>query len=160
MADLKQERKEAADCLKSTFPPFRILIPTMAKKILHVFELVLTWTNTFPEVEPLLNEDGEYIKGSETKSLVNELQVEYQKSTSLFIYDFLSYDLSKKMFWFDCIAQEVVTMLREKLVVIGGDLVVAKSRVRELEMNLLDDKLSLKKSAETLLESSGFFCTF
>jgi len=42
MADLKQERKEAADCLKSTFPPFRILIPTMAKKILHVFELVLT----------------------------------------------------------------------------------------------------------------------
>ena len=48
-------------------------------------------------------------------------------------------------------------MLREKLVVIGGDLVVAKSRVRELEMNLLDDKLSLKKSAETLLESSGFF---
>jgi len=51
-------------------------------------------------------------------------------------------------------------MLREKLVVIGGDLVVAKSRVRELEMNLLGDKLSLKKSAETLLESSGFFCTF
>lgn len=51
-------------------------------------------------------------------------------------------------------------MLREKLVVVSGDLVMAKSRVKELEMNLLDDKLSLKKSAETLLESSGFFDTF
>jgi hypothetical protein len=50
-------------------------------------------------------------------------------------------------------------MLREKLVAVGGDLVVAKSRVKELEMNLLDDKLSLKKSAETLLGSSGFFGT-
>ncbi|KIM90094.1 hypothetical protein PILCRDRAFT_171861 [Piloderma croceum F 1598] len=98
MVDFKQQRKDAADCLK--------------------------------KVEPLLNEDGEYIKGSETKSLVNELQIEYQKT------------------------QEVVTMLREKLVAVGGDLVVAKSRVRELEMNLLDDKLSLKKSAETLLGSS------
>ena len=48
-------------------------------------------------------------------------------------------------------------MLREKLIAVGGDLVVAKSRVRELEMNLLDDKLSLKKSAETLLGSSEFF---
>jgi len=46
-------------------------------------------------------------------------------------------------------------MLHEKLVVVSGDLVV-KSRVKELEINLLDDKLSLKKTAETFLKSSGF----
>ena len=57
----------------------------------------------------------------------------------------------------DHTAQEVVAMLREKLVVVSGDLVVAKSRVKELEINMLDDKISLKKSAETLLGSSRIF---
>lgn len=54
----------------------------------------------------------------------------------------------------DISAQEVAAILREKLVVAGGDLVTAQSRVRDLEMDLLDDKKSLKKSAQTLLESS------
>lgn len=51
-------------------------------------------------------------------------------------------------------------MLREKLVTASGDLVVAKTRVRELEMDLLEDKMSLKKSTETLLASSKFFFPF
>jgi hypothetical protein len=48
-------------------------------------------------------------------------------------------------------------MLREKLVIVTGDLVTAKGRVRELELNVLDDKKTLKQSAETLLASSTFF---
>lgn len=47
-------------------------------------------------------------------------------------------------------------MLREKLVIVGGDLVIAKGRVRELELNILDDKKTLKHSAEALLASSTF----
>lgn len=51
-------------------------------------------------------------------------------------------------------------MLREKLITAGGDLVEAKSHIRELEMNLLDDKMTLKQSAETLLASSISFFVF
>jgi len=101
----------------------------------------------------LLNEDGEFVKGSETKSLVNELQVECEKSTSILPTASL---LSKSDSITHFTAQEVAAMLREKLVTASGDLVVAKSRVRELEMDLLEDKMSLKRSAETLLASSSF----
>jgi uncharacterized membrane protein len=105
----------------------------------------------------LLNEDGEFVKGSETKSLVNELQVECEKSTSILPPASL---LSKSDSITHFTAQEVAAMLREKLVTASGDLVVAKSRVRELEMDLLEDKMSLKRSAETLLASSTFFFRF
>jgi hypothetical protein len=47
-------------------------------------------------------------------------------------------------------------MLREKLVTVSGDLVMAKSRVRDLEMGVLDDKKMLKQAAESLLASSTF----
>ena len=47
-------------------------------------------------------------------------------------------------------------MLRENLVTVSGDLVMAKSRVRDLEMGVLDDKKMLKQAAESLLASSTF----
>lgn len=47
-------------------------------------------------------------------------------------------------------------MLREKLVILGGDLVISKGRVRELELNVLEDKKTLKQSTEALLASSMF----
>ena len=41
-------------------------------------------------------------------------------------------------------------MLWEKLVMACSNVVVAKSRVRELEIELLENEMSLKRSAETL----------
>ena len=38
-------------------------------------------------------------------------------------------------------------MHREKLITVSGDLVMAKSRVRDLEMDVLDDKKMLRQTA-------------
>ncbi|KZP02524.1 hypothetical protein FIBSPDRAFT_972832 [Athelia psychrophila] len=51
-------------------------------------------------------------------------------------------------------SQEVVKMLREKLVVIGGELIDSRARVRELEAGCIKDKQGLKESVKQLLASS------
>ena len=42
------------------------------------------------EIEPLLSEDGEYVKGSETKLLVGELQVECEKCMLYLLISFVA----------------------------------------------------------------------
>lgn len=45
-------------------------------------------------------------------------------------------------------------MLREKLVVMGGELIDSRSRVRELEADCIKDKQGLKEAVKQLLASS------
>ncbi|KZP02608.1 hypothetical protein FIBSPDRAFT_599321 [Athelia psychrophila] len=45
-------------------------------------------------------------------------------------------------------------MLRENLVVIGGELIDSRARVRELKAHCIKDKQGLKKSVKQLLASS------
>lgn len=58
------------------------------------------------------------------------------------------------------LGQQVTTILREKLVTVTGDLVVATARVRELELDVLDDKKSLRDSMEKVLTASTLLFPF
>ncbi|KZP03250.1 hypothetical protein FIBSPDRAFT_969183 [Athelia psychrophila] len=51
-------------------------------------------------------------------------------------------------------SQEIVKMLREKLVAMGGELIDSRARVRELNADCMKDKQGFKESGKQLLASS------
>jgi hypothetical protein len=57
------------------------------------------------------------------------------------------------------VAQEVVSLLRDKLQACGSDLVDARNRVAELEANQLTEGMSLKTSASQLFECGSWEIT-
>jgi hypothetical protein len=82
MEQFGEERKHAVENLKSGLSllrPFRVIFSYIFSSRRSILAKPVCFA--ISEIEPLLNEDGEYVKGNETKSLVSELQVEWAKST-------------------------------------------------------------------------------
>ncbi|KAH7923709.1 hypothetical protein BV22DRAFT_1130464 [Leucogyrophana mollusca] len=76
------------------------------------------------------DEEGEYVKGSATKNLVDELQSELSKT------------------------QQVADLLREKLDIMGAELAEARSRIAELEDHHINDTRALESATADLLRSA------
>ena len=85
MVELNEERKCVAECFKSACLP---IYPQA-----HFFKSTIKLRALFSfvaEIEPFLSEDGEYVKGSETKLLVGELQVECEKCMLYLLISFVA----------------------------------------------------------------------
>ena len=72
------------------------------------------------------------------------------KKVSILLYAFLL----EWMFYF-CSGQEVADILREKLVVTGGDLVESNKQIKGLKDEISEDKKSTKQLADNLLLMSS-----
>ena len=96
-------------------------------------------------VEPLLDENGSYVKGLEAKTLVNELQAEC-KSCAHFSLTCLKPYLTLPL----VAAHEANDYLRERLTSISGDLCLAKERVYELENKLFGEEQARQRCINDL----------
>ena len=72
------------------------------------------------------------------------------KRVSVLLYAFFL----EWMFYF-CSGQEVADILREKLVISGGDLVESNKQIKELKDEISEDKKSTKQLADNLLLMSS-----
>ncbi|KAH9938195.1 uncharacterized protein B0H18DRAFT_1112374 [Fomitopsis serialis] len=88
-------------------------------------EMRETVSEAMRSIEPFLDEDGIPVKSSETRQLVDTLQLECQKS------------------------QEVTDMLRDKLSCVGAELVDARNRVTGLENAQVMDRAALQESSRS-----------
>ncbi|KAI0940017.1 hypothetical protein AcV5_001238 [Taiwanofungus camphoratus] len=91
-----------------------------------VRELRETISGAMKSIEPLMDESGHFERASETKIIINNLELECNKS------------------------EQVADLLRDRLQSVGSELIDAKSRIAELEGAQAADREALRASSSTL----------
>ncbi|KZP19718.1 hypothetical protein FIBSPDRAFT_557490 [Athelia psychrophila] len=144
LADVKEVAKKATELHLKNLQEQQASLQELKKDQQKTYSFVDKAQQSFDDLEEVrkdtastlerlahhLNETGTLTLAGETRRVMAEFQHEYEQS------------------------QEVVKMLREKLVVMGGELIDSRARGRELEADCIKDKQGLKESVKQLLASS------
>ncbi|TFY56360.1 hypothetical protein EVJ58_g7693 [Rhodofomes roseus] len=131
---VKDAAKQSLEKSSKSLSALEDVMNELKTKSQSSFEMVIKAQSTLPDVqelresvsEAMRNEDGLSIRSSETRRLIDTIQLECQKS------------------------QEVADMLRDKLSCVGAELVDARNRVTELENAQLMDRTALQGSSQSL----------
>ncbi|TCD68195.1 hypothetical protein EIP91_011367 [Steccherinum ochraceum] len=94
--------------------------------LIDIEELKNTVAESLNSIQPLMDEDGGLLKIKETKEILEELQSECKQG------------------------QQVSDILRERLQVVGADLIDARARVADLEAMQVSDRDALRRSSDSL----------
>ncbi|OBZ70439.1 hypothetical protein A0H81_09981 [Grifola frondosa] len=119
MSDLKAQSEESFNMIMQA----RSSLP-------EVQELRSTVSEAMKSIETHLDNNGEWVKSSETKNIVNELELECSKS------------------------HQVADLLRDRLESVGTELIEAKSRISELETAQVADRAALCTATGRISDSS------
>ncbi|TFK55956.1 hypothetical protein OE88DRAFT_1804742 [Heliocybe sulcata] len=112
MSELESESREAFGTVK-----------TIKSSLPELSDLRKTIAESLRTIEPLVGEDGDYLRASKTKDIIKELQTQTTNT------------------------QQVVDLLRDQLTSSGSELIQANARIAELEETRRIDGQALRASA-------------
>lgn len=108
--------------------------------------------NCVPELEPHLQSNEGLAKSAEIKNIISTLEAEYSKSARNASITRLLISINDPH-----IGKQVNDILRDRLQIMGGELIEAKSRVTELENVQGEDRTALSKLNVAVAAASKVF---